>query len=109
LIRVSFGPFQLGELAAGAIAEVKTRTLRDQLGERLAAVAGVDFSAPIGQLEPPAAPPPDATNRSRQAPPHQSNTKRKRRRIDSERIGQPELARREKRRGRRGRAPGETR
>ncbi len=109
LIRVSFGPFQLGELAAGAIAEVKTRTLRDQLGERLAAVAGVDFSAPIGQLEPPAAPPPDATNRSRHAPPHQSNTKRKRRRIDSERIGQPELARREKRRGRRSRAPGETR
>ena len=34
LIRVSFGPFQLGELAAGAIEEVKTRTLRDQLGER---------------------------------------------------------------------------
>src|SRR5207237_6210642 len=44
LIRVSFGPFQLGELAAGEVTEVKTRTLRDQLGERLAAAAGVDFS-----------------------------------------------------------------
>src|SRR5213080_2510166 len=43
LIRVSFGPFQLGELAAGEVTEVKTRTLRDQLGERLAAAAGVDF------------------------------------------------------------------
>ena len=34
LIRVSFGPFQLGELAEGAVEEVKTRVLREQLGER---------------------------------------------------------------------------
>jgi 23S rRNA pseudouridine2605 synthase len=47
LIRVSFGPFQLGELPAGAIEEVKTRHLREQLGERLAALAGCDFAAPI--------------------------------------------------------------
>jgi len=46
LIRVSYGPFQLGELAAGAVEEVATRTLRDQLGERLAALAGADFAAP---------------------------------------------------------------
>jgi 23S rRNA pseudouridine2605 synthase len=32
LIRISFGPFQLGELAAGAVSEVKPRILRDQLG-----------------------------------------------------------------------------
>jgi len=32
LIRVSYGPFQLGELAAGAVREVKPRVLRDQLG-----------------------------------------------------------------------------
>jgi 23S rRNA pseudouridine2605 synthase len=44
LIRVSFGPFQLGELPAGAVEEVATRTLRDQLGERLSALAGADFS-----------------------------------------------------------------
>ena len=44
LIRVSFGPFQLGELAEGEVAEVPTRVLRDQLGERLAKAAGVDFS-----------------------------------------------------------------
>ncbi len=44
LIRVSFGPFQLGELAEGAVEEVRTRTLREQLGERLAALAGADFS-----------------------------------------------------------------
>jgi 23S rRNA pseudouridine2605 synthase len=33
LIRVSFGPFQLGELAEGAIEEVRTRVLREQLGK----------------------------------------------------------------------------
>ncbi len=43
LIRLSFGPFQLGDLPDGAVAEVKTRILRDQLGEALAAQAGVDF------------------------------------------------------------------
>jgi len=47
LLRVSFGPFQLGEIAEGAIEEVKTRTLREQLGERVAALAGADFSGPI--------------------------------------------------------------
>ncbi len=43
LIRLSFGPFQLGELPEGGVAEVRTRVLRDQLGEALAAQAGVDF------------------------------------------------------------------
>ncbi len=52
LIRISFGPFQLGDLPAGAVEEVKTRTLREQLGERLAAQAGADFSAPIVERAP---------------------------------------------------------
>ena len=43
LIRVSFGPFQLGELAEGAVEEVRTRVLREQLGERLVALSGADF------------------------------------------------------------------
>jgi 23S rRNA pseudouridine2605 synthase len=47
LIRVSYGPFQLSELAEGAVEEVRTRTLREQLGVRLTADAGVDFSAPV--------------------------------------------------------------
>ncbi len=47
LIRLSYGPFQLGELPAGAVEEVRTRALREQLGERLAAIAGADFSGPI--------------------------------------------------------------
>lgn len=32
LLRVSYGPFQLGELKAGAVEEIKSRVLRDQLG-----------------------------------------------------------------------------
>ena len=47
LIRVSFGPFQLGELAEGAVEEIPTRVLREQLGERLVALSGVDFSTPV--------------------------------------------------------------
>jgi 23S rRNA pseudouridine2605 synthase len=47
LIRVSFGPFRLGELAEGAVEEIRTRVLREQLGERVMAQAGADFSAPI--------------------------------------------------------------
>ncbi|AML53491.1 pseudouridine synthase [Falsihalocynthiibacter arcticus] len=33
LLRVSYGPFRLGELKPGEIEEVKTRVLRDQLGQ----------------------------------------------------------------------------
>ncbi|MCC6948006.1 MAG: rRNA pseudouridine synthase [Bradyrhizobiaceae bacterium] len=51
LIRVSYGPFQLMELAPGAIEEVKTRTLREQLGERLARAACCDFEAPVREIE----------------------------------------------------------
>ncbi|MCC2109396.1 MAG: pseudouridine synthase [Hyphomicrobiales bacterium] len=46
LIRVSYGPFQLGELAEGAVEEVKTRVLRDQLGPSLIAQSQADFDAP---------------------------------------------------------------
>ncbi|MDQ0324838.1 23S rRNA pseudouridine2605 synthase [Rhodopseudomonas julia] len=46
LIRVSYGPFQLGDLPVGTVKEVPGRTLRDQLGERLAETSGADFTAP---------------------------------------------------------------
>jgi 23S rRNA pseudouridine2605 synthase len=46
LIRVSYGPFQLGELEEGQVEEVKTRVLREQLGEKVAALAGADFTRP---------------------------------------------------------------
>jgi 23S rRNA pseudouridine2605 synthase len=58
LIRVSFGPFQLGGLAEGAVEEVPTRTLREQLGERVVALSSADFSSPIA-APPSVAPAPD--------------------------------------------------
>jgi 23S rRNA pseudouridine2605 synthase len=51
LIRVSYGPFQLGDLAPGAVEEVKTTMLREQLGEKLTRLAGCDFDAPLRQME----------------------------------------------------------
>ena len=36
LIRISFGPFALGDLAEGAVEEVKRKVLADQLGPKLA-------------------------------------------------------------------------
>ena len=60
LIRVSYGPFQLGDLAEGAVEEIKTRVLADQLGEALARQASVDFDAPsfVYDEEPEPAPEP---------------------------------------------------
>jgi 23S rRNA pseudouridine2605 synthase len=46
LIRISYGPFQLGEIAEGAVEEVKTRVLREQLGDKVIAQAGADFARP---------------------------------------------------------------
>ncbi len=112
LIRVSFGPFQLTGLPEGAIEEVKTRILREQLGERVAALAKADFSAPIS----PRVPLPNGEKRREAAgrdkgrgpgrapiqPAAPATVPRKPgrdrpRRSDAERIGEPELARRERR------------
>ncbi|WP_188849154.1 pseudouridine synthase [Aureimonas glaciei] len=47
LIRLSFGPFQLGDIPEGAVREINGRMLRDQLGDRLIEESGADFDAPI--------------------------------------------------------------
>ncbi|WP_262330442.1 pseudouridine synthase [Bosea sp. BH3] len=46
LIRISFGPFQLGDLPEGEADEIRSRVLQDQLGTELSAKAGADFEAP---------------------------------------------------------------
>ena len=56
LIRISYGPFQLGELKPGAVHEIRGRVLRDQLGAKLASAAHADFIAP---LRPPPKPEPE--------------------------------------------------
>lgn len=48
LIRVSYGPFQLGDLATGGVEEVKARTIRDQLGAKL--MEGLKTEAPNGPV-----------------------------------------------------------
>jgi 23S rRNA pseudouridine2605 synthase len=128
LIRVSFGPFQLGDLPEGTVTEVRTRHLREQLGERIAAVAGADFSGSIsgsaqeeiairrpqaraiGDREAQRTRPADSKHGRHPAgaalrPPRKDaerpRTKKpspKRHAADVERLGEPELARREKRR-----------
>ncbi|MCC6983052.1 MAG: rRNA pseudouridine synthase [Bauldia sp.] len=62
LIRISFGPFQLGDLAPGAVREIPRRILRDQIGAKLAAEAGLDFEAPLRN---PAAAPPEGRSSKR--------------------------------------------
>jgi len=47
LIRVAFGPFELGELDDGKVEEVATEELKAKLGAELAHQAAVDFDAPL--------------------------------------------------------------
>ncbi|MBY0380863.1 MAG: pseudouridine synthase [Xanthobacteraceae bacterium] len=46
LIRISYGPFQLGEIAEGQVEEIKSRVLREQLGEKIATMSGAVFDKP---------------------------------------------------------------
>jgi 23S rRNA pseudouridine2605 synthase len=64
LIRVSFGPFELGDLAEGEAAEVRTRVVRDQLGAKLAKEAQADFDAPLIARDAPTPAEPRAHERS---------------------------------------------
>jgi 23S rRNA pseudouridine2605 synthase len=56
LIRVAYGPFELGQLDDGAVQEVETETLRTRLGPVLAAQANADFDSPIEDEVPAPAP-----------------------------------------------------
>lgn len=47
LIRVAYGPFQLGELEMGKVEEVHTNVLQRELGEKIVRLSGADFSASI--------------------------------------------------------------
>jgi 23S rRNA pseudouridine2605 synthase len=49
LIRISFGPFQLGDLAEGMVDEVRPRVLADQLGPELAEKAELYLDGPRPQ------------------------------------------------------------
>jgi len=47
LIRVAYGPFELGELDDGAVEEVETAELRAALGPEIAEQANADFDSPL--------------------------------------------------------------
>jgi 23S rRNA pseudouridine2605 synthase len=47
LIRVSFGPFDLGDLDDGAVKEVETSEIRAKLDDKIVSDAGVDFDTPL--------------------------------------------------------------
>jgi 23S rRNA pseudouridine2605 synthase len=81
LIRISYGPFQLGDLPDGAVEEIKTRALREQLGERIAAAAGADFSGPLVEREV-AMPPPRPSDRDRERAGRRSDDDQRPRRRD---------------------------
>ncbi|MFG1436422.1 pseudouridine synthase, partial [Xanthobacter sediminis] len=51
LIRISYGPFQLGEIPECGIDEVRTRVLKEQIGAELSAAAGADFEGPVVERE----------------------------------------------------------
>ena len=48
LIRVAFGPFELGELDEGEVKEIESQALRTELGEKIVAEAGADFRGAAG-------------------------------------------------------------
>jgi 23S rRNA pseudouridine2605 synthase len=52
LIRVSFGPFELGALKEGSVEEVSTPVLREQIGGELERLSHTDFDAPLREAKP---------------------------------------------------------
>jgi 23S rRNA pseudouridine2605 synthase len=82
LIRLSFGPFQLGDLEVGLVEEVRTRVLKDQLGETLAAQAGVDFESPVREPIAPFGTKPSAPERAEEKPQRRPAEHRAQRRFE---------------------------
>jgi 23S rRNA pseudouridine2605 synthase len=74
LIRISYGPFQIGDLASGEVREIRGRVLRDQLGHKLAQESGADFEAPIRQPPPPEKPP--AESKPKRGPQRRAHRRR---------------------------------
>ncbi|WP_246750545.1 pseudouridine synthase [Martelella lutilitoris] len=93
LIRISYGPFQLGELAEGNVLEVRGRTLRDQLGPRLIEESGANFDAPIYHDGEAAVPKPAEAEAPKRGPrreklDRQERAERGRDRLDTKRRGE---------------------
>lgn len=90
LIRISYGPFQLRELEEGKVEEVKTRVLREQLGEKVAKLAGADFNRPEQREADAADDAPQETKPSKPAATRAVINDRKGRRVLVQRTGSEE-------------------
>jgi len=84
LIRISYGPFQIGDLTPGEVREIRGRVLRDQLGAKLTREAGADFEAPV-RPPPPAKPEPQKPAPRKKAHAMAPAERGKRRRADRRR------------------------
>jgi len=79
LIRVAFGPFDLGDIDDGAVREVETTELRTKLGEQIVAESNADFDAPLAvdETRSPSRRPDREKRRETREPQHpDKNTKR---------------------------------
>jgi 23S rRNA pseudouridine2605 synthase len=103
LIRISYGPFQLGELPEGHVVEVRGRTLRDQLGPRLIEDAKANFDAPLYNAPAVAAEEPEEPAPERRERPRRDEDKRERAlsRLDTKRDDRRDDKRDERRDDRR--------
>ena len=80
LIRVAYGPFQLGALPRGGVEEVHPRIMRDQLGNGEKPVRRRDAETPAPEAEPKRPVPPRARSipRARNAAPRRPHANRRR-------------------------------
>ncbi|WP_257192692.1 MULTISPECIES: pseudouridine synthase [unclassified Bradyrhizobium] len=86
LIRVSYGPFQLGEVPEGQVEEIKSRVLREQLGDKVIEKSGAQFDVPAK----PAAREDDAPRETKPASKRAVINDRKGRRVLVQRTGSEE-------------------
>lgn len=86
LIRVSYGPFQLGEVPEGQVEEIKSRVLRDQLGDKVIEKSGAQFDVP----KKPSSPDGEAPREKKPASKRDVINDRKGRRVLVQRTGSEE-------------------
>src|SRR4026208_864337 len=87
LIRVAFGPFDLGDLDDGAVREIETSELRAKLGEQIVPDSVADCDAPVRKEKP------------EQPSPRHSRENRRTERRSKERPNDKKAARRRDRSG----------
>jgi 23S rRNA pseudouridine2605 synthase len=80
LLRVSFGPFELGDLARGDVKELSPDEIRGALGDL---AKGIDLDGPVLERETPSRknrqPPARRVEKPREEKPHRNNPKKRRR------------------------------